>query len=778
MKNKIWLWQLPLVFLFTFAFYITEAGIQGDLDSPTLRAQFFRPLRMITGWFTNAKFRTRGPIEPKNKIVIVEVENDSIAEFGRWPWHRDVSAYLIQSAFQAGAKAVGLDITFSEADVRVAPELAKVLEQNKLGGLIQQFETDRVLQEVIALNQDRVALGWIVEGPCQPKFETPELCPVTDPKEIEQLPPGFEKFAYTHFENHFFNQAKTPLISAPAIIANLPDYNQVAKHSGYFNTWPDDDGYIRYTNLVVTANGKAYPSLALEMARIGLGEELKVSLKPDGKIEQIAFAKSGRSIPVSPLGAMEINFRGGASTFQYVRANQLMHDSGEITIETQDRKIASVSKTDLLKDAYVFVGLNATGVNDMRSFPFESFVPGVEGHANILDNILSGDMMKGSSKTSRVILFLLMTLGAVAFAIAAERLESIPALLLFVVTLAGLSFVDLKILFTRQQLNWNTGFLYLEISSIFVITLAIKYVLEEKNKKFIKGAFAKYVSPAIIDSILKDPTKLTVGGEKRELTILFSDIRGFTSFSEKMDAKKLATFLNSYLGVMTDIVFECEGTLDKYIGDAVMAFWGAPLDQPKHAANALKAAVRMQKALAEHKDRFKQEFGVDVNIGIGLNSGPVNVGNMGSEKIFEYTVIGDHVNLASRLEGLTKEYRSGVVTSRFTLDLVKAAGEPLPAHRVLDFVKVKGKKQAVELIQVLEKDLPQEALDAFEKGRQEYLQKNWDQAIALFAQSNEHVKKVTGQEDGPSLLYVERCQEFKLRPPNADWDGSWEMHTK
>jgi adenylate cyclase len=316
-----------------------------------------------------------------------------------------------------------------------------------------------------------------------------------------------------------------------------------------------------------------------------------------------------------------------------------------------------------------------------------------------------------------------------------------------------------------------------ELISIFVFTFVIKYVLEEKNKKFIKGAFAKYVSPAIIDSIMKDPSKLTVGGEKKDLTIVFSDIRSFTTFSEKMDAKQLATFLNDYLGKMTDIVFDTGGTLDKYIGDAVMAFWGAPLDQPDHAFNACRAAVLMQKKLAEDRPYYKEKYGIDVNIGIGINTGAVNVGNMGSERIFEYTVIGDHVNLASRLEGLTKEYSAGILTTRHTLDQILSAKKELPAHRVLDFVKVKGKKTAVEIIQILDAPIDPKKLEAFEMGRALYQQRRWDDAIQVFTVTAEQLG--SGEEKDPmSLTMIERCKEFKVNPPEPNWDGSWTMLTK
>jgi adenylate cyclase len=383
-----------------------------------------------------------------------------------------------------------------------------------------------------------------------------------------------------------------------------------------------------------------------------------------------------------------------------------------------------------------------------------------------------------TEKSNSLLLFLLLSFGAILFAIMTERLQSIPALLLFLAVMTGMGVADLKLLF-ENQINWNTGLFYVEYLVIFMMTFGFKYWLEEKNKKFIRSAFSKYVAPAVVDSILKDPTKLTVGGEKRELTILFSDIRGFTSFSEKMDAKELAGFLNDYLGEMTDIVFDTDGTLDKYIGDAVMAFWGAPVNQTEHASNALKAAVAMQKKLSELRPIYREKYGVDVHIGIGVNSGTVNVGNMGSERIFEYTVIGDHVNLASRLEGLTKPYHAGILTTRFTIDLISQSADTVPAHRTLDFVKVKGKKLAVELIEIFEHERNPAGTSKFEEARTLYSQQKWDESMSAFREAIELFKQHDSVDsDGPSLMYIERCEEFKRTPPGPDWDGSWEMHSK
>ncbi len=779
MKSKVWLYQIPIVALFTWAYWIHEAGIQGRLENAFLRETIFPKLVMIAGLHTNLKFGMRGPQPPKNKIVVVEIDNDSIDEYGRWPWHRDKTALLVQSIFDSGAKFVALDITFSEPDRRVSDDLETFLKEKKLTENLDAFETDHNLETVFAFNSGKAALGWMAARDCQPAFQAsnPLLCPVGE-EQAANAPKDMAKFAIKDVELvRPLDLKKVPLVYVAEFLPNLKIYNEAAEHAGFLNTYPDHDGYIRRTQLVlVGADGRLYPSLALATAAAVLNDKIEVKMNARQTIDSLRFQKSGRTIPISPLGMMEINFRGPTQAFQYIKAREVMSPDEKISIEV-NRQIASVSKKDLLKDAVVLVGLTAVGVFDMRAFPFDSTEPGVEGHANILDNLLSGDMLRhGEAATSTAWLYIIMIFGAFLFAYAVERLESIPAILLFITVMGGGFYIDQKVLFESNE-SWNTSLLMLEISMIFLFTFAVKYVLEERGKKEIRNAFGKYVSPAIIESVMKDPSKLSLGGEKRDLTIIFSDIRSFTTFSEKMDAKTLSTFLNEYLGQMTDIVFETGGTLDKYIGDAVMAFWGAPLDQPKHAVNACAAAIKMQRALSARRPYFREKYGIEVNVGIGVHSGPVAVGNMGSERIFEYTVIGDHVNLASRIEGLTKDYHSKILTTRSTMDLIGSNGEPLPPHRVLDFVKVKGKKVAVELIQVLDIEMPKDGLETFLNARELYAAKKWDEAIAKFEISAKTLA-LDGKEDEMSHEFIERCREFKVNPPAADWDGAWVMTTK
>ena len=231
MKHKLWLFQIPIVALFTFAFYVSEAGIRGSLDSSFLRNKIFPSLRVISGAFTNAKFQIRGPVPPKNKVVIVEIDSDALAQIGRWPWHRDITAYLIEKIFQAGAKVVGLDMTFSEPDRRISEDLGKLLKEKSLDGIIEKFETDHELKKTIALHKGQLVLGWSTENWCQPAYRSSaEECPVTDPEHLAALPKFFEKFSYQNFEtSSHFDPTQSPFISAPDVIANIPMYNDAAE---------------------------------------------------------------------------------------------------------------------------------------------------------------------------------------------------------------------------------------------------------------------------------------------------------------------------------------------------------------------------------------------------------------------------------------------------------------------------------------------------------------------------------------------------------------------
>ncbi len=784
LKQKMWLTQIPIVIFFTLGMFCYDLGEKQELNAEWARENILPTLEKIQGFHTDLKFKLRGTEKPREKIVIVAIDDESITEHGRWPWHRDKTSNLIINTLENGAKIVGLDMVFSEPDVRLPPEVSERLKQVNETELARKFETDESLVALLDGFSENIVLGWVIENPCIPSGDASSVCPVGQSEFIANYPKDIERFAIknvvvpagTKLSNSVIPIALTP-------IPNFTAFNEKAQNVGLFNTDLDPDGVTRRTRLVwPVATGHFYPTLAFEMARKIRGGEYALEIDSQHRVRSLALNSTIGSIPVNARGEFSINFRGGAQAFNYISAKDLMPSADGTNSE--NRVPAGMTKEEFdekrkkelqkqLKDAYVIIGVTALGAFDMRAFPFGANIAGVEGHANILDNLLTRDWLNTHHGPIAVlILYLLMTVGALAFAWGIERLESIPALGVAIAMLVAVVLIDQKLYFERGEL-WNTSILIIEYGAVFLTIFSLKYVMEERNKKFIKGAFAKYVSPAIIDSIMEDPTKLSLGGEKRELSILFSDIRSFTTFSEKMDAKVLATFLNEYLGHMTDIVFETGGTLDKYIGDAVMAFWGAPLTQPEHAKKSCDAALLMHKKLRELQPHFKSKYGIDVNIGIGINTGAVNVGNMGSDRVFEYTVIGDHVNLASRLEGLTKEYHSSILTTRFTIDSIENAKLEVPRYRVLDLVKVKGKKQAIELIQILEENFSDQRLEHFEAGRQHYLKREWEQAIEKFRTVVE-----SGDEDEMSRTFIERCEYYRNNPPDADWDGAWVMTTK
>ena len=800
MKHKLWLYQLPIMGLFVFAFWVFTQGERGDLRNPFLLNTVFPALRTFNGTMTNLKFKLRGPEAPKNsKIVIVEVDGESIASIGRWPWSRDVMGALVDSVYRAGAKVVGLDIVYSEPTQVIGVDAKRMLEESgNLSSLemIERANPDYIFRDTIKHYSEKLVLGWASDGICSPALRSDiGECPVEkllgdDFK--DQFPENFKRFAYSdvQIESGFQNH-NTSIRSLIQMIPNISEFNSASSHQGYFNTEADPDGYTRRTPLTLLMNGTPLPSLALEMSRLVLDEDLSIGINADGKITHVGYKKSGRNIPVSPAGFMEINFRGRSHSFTYVSAQDVLTwnpaEEPNKTISVHENEsnarspaaVKSIPLSETLKDAIVFIGVSALGVFDMRAFPFDSNVPGVEGHATILDNLLAGDMLTSTTAGPGYFwILILMSVGAILIAYMTERLGSVQALGSFIGVMAILGFIDVYVLFTRNQVNWNTSLLIAQLSAIFIFTISAKYVLEEKSKKFIKGAFSKYVSAAVVDAIVKNPDKLSLGGDKKDLSIMFSDIRGFTTLSEKMDPKALTGFLNTYLTDMTKIVFNTKGTLDKYIGDAVMAFWGAPIDMEDHADNACEAAIQMQRKLDAERDRFKKDFGINVEVGIGINSGVVSVGNMGSNDNLSYTVIGDDVNLASRLEGLTKYYGVKIVTTRQTIERIEGKGKLPPPHRTLDFVKVKGKKQAVEIIQIMEKDYPPQALALFTEARGLYSIREWDAAIAKFKSAIEATQAGIGEVDGPSEMYLERCEYFKQNPPAADWDGSWEMTSK
>jgi adenylate cyclase len=403
--------------------------------------------------------------------------------------------------------------------------------------------------------------------------------------------------------------------------------------------------------------------------------------------------------------------------------------------------------------------------------PFSSVYPGVEIHATVIDNVLRQNFLQRTAWTSLVDFLTIIGLGFIV-GLVLPRFSAVRGILFSGAVLAGFVVVN-TLLFTKLNLWFNLVYPLLSVLAVYVGVTLYRYITEEREKQKIRGAFQYYLTASVINEMLKDPTKLKLGGDKKKLTVLFSDIRGFTTISEKLSPEDLVHLLNEYLTSMTDLVFKYEGLLDKYMGDAIMAVWGAPLDQPDHAERACRTALEMLAELRKLQAKWTAEGRPPMDIGVGINTGDMVVGNMGSQMRFDYTVMGDSVNLGSRLEGINKEYGTNIVISEFTYEAVKDS----LFCRELDSVRVKGKKLPVKIYELLGERRDAARWDSwlavFNEGLARYKEERWDEAIARFEKVLE-----LNPGDPPSQLYISRCQSLRENPPEGEWDGVFTMTKK
>ena len=557
-----------------------------------------------------------------------------------------------------------------------------------------------------------------------------------------------------------------------ATIANIPQLappdNDEKTSIGFFNISSDADGVLR-RGLLVLPFGRSnnpddidiYGSLEVQTIRLYLGlknEQVTLNYGPAG----VASVQFGDKLTVKPdwLGRVLINYRGPRGTYPYYSIADVVQ-----------RKF----KPGTFRDKIVLVGASATGIGDLRTPPYGGIdYPGLEVHANVIDNMLNdGFLIRGPHQEvfDLALIFLFGIPLGIALALVSPRWMWFGLALL--VPFAFLNYIS----FLRGHwLNFTLPAMTLT-ANVMLVSL-YRALVEEKEKRKVRSAFSRYLNPEVIRRLLLNP-KL-VEPRKTEITVMFSDIRGFTTISEKLDAQELAIFLNGYLSDMTKIVFGTQGTLDKYIGDAVMAFWGAPIEEPDHAENACKAALAMMQRVHELQKKWEAEGKPKLDIGVGLNSGPASVGNMGSELQYGYTALGDTVNLSSRLEGLNKEYGTHILVNESTYTAVKEAGF---LFRELDIIRVKGKLQPVVIYELvgrvseLEKDPGYVELlwrlEEFAAARALYGHRKWDEAQRKF---EEILKRCP--EDGPSRMYWKRCQEYLFDEPPVGWDGVFTMTHK
>jgi adenylate cyclase len=720
---------------------------------------------------------------PDPRIVIVEIDQKAQETLGRWPFSRKYFADMLDILREDGARTVGFDVTFSKPDETAKPlrDLRERLQaQQKTGEPVDpkviaelarvegQYNVDQQFAESIR------RFGSVILGNFF--FMSPQEAQTLDKATIEnyaQIIGDFPfpqarttqsargKQSYVRMMDNYDELGMAP-VAAEANLKILSNALTSARGAtGFFNVFADPDGVVRKGTLALPfglstkkSDWDLYASLDVQVVRsyLDLSNDRIILNFGENGIETIEFGSSDVVQP-DDVGRAHINYRGPARTFPYVSIADVVNK--KFTPGT-------------FKDKIVLVGASAVGIADLRTTPFSAFnFPGVEIHANIVDNILNQRFLERETREFLFDVGFILLFGLpVGLWLATARPAFMPATLFLWIPFGAFA-----------QYAFNRGWLLnatLPALTLLSNTLAVslyRVLIEEKEKRKVRGAFQQYVSPEVIRRVLTRPE--SVAPRKQEITILFSDIRGFTSISEKLDAQALADLLNQYLTEMTRIIFRNQGTLDKYIGDAVMAFWGAPFEDTAQASHAARAAYDMLQKLEELQRSWAPRGLPRLDIGVGINKGVASVGNMGSSLRYGYTALGDSVNLASRLEGLNKEYGTRVLLSDFAY---KDARVPEFLYREVDIIRVKGKEQPVIIHELAglrdQKDL-QEKVELYGRARAFYKRRDWRQASSLFSQL---LKR--WPDDGPGHILAQRCDEYLLEEPEPQWDGVHVMKHK
>ncbi len=724
----------------------------------------------IESFLLDLRLRIRGPIKPSGKVGILAIDEKALDKFGSYPFSRRYYAQAFKNLKKLGVSWIGFDAIFAEPQKAYLEDAQKSLDligadgkpaanlSAKIKDLTHMMKVspgDEIFANGIK-DFGNIVLGYFFFGSkteaqinLQNKPRFPRLDRMLSSEIGAELPSGKTLKDYFHLKK------------AHGIVSNIDLISNASEQFAFFSNDADDDAINRWVNLLANIDGHLMPSLSLKTVAEYLNREILV-LFDDRTIESIMLVNRDNQndaieLPIDPLGAgrMLANHIGPGRSFHHY--------------SVADAYSNTYSKEEIknLKGSVLLLGATATGMNDIRPNPFDPSIDGVENHAAIMENIVTKNFLKrpvdiyGIEMTIVIAIALLFC----PIMIFANSLSSGIAVLIFLI---GYYYVD-KFLWFGKGTWAYLAIPSLEIISMFITTTLYKYMTEEAEKKKVKGAFQHYLSPDVIDQVLDDPESLQLGGEKKELTVFFSDVRSFTTISESLTPEKLCELMNDYFTPMTSIILRSKGVLDKYIGDAIMAFWGAPINLPNSPDIAVRASVEMLYALDKLRSDFDQKGFPRIDIGIGLNTGPMSVGNMGSAERFTYTVMGDSVNLGARLEGLTKEYGIKILISEFT-----AAKLTPNTHfiRNLDDIRVKGKNEPVNVFDVMRPDfLPQEAMirefiGHFEEGRKLYKMQKFEQAMTAF-----RTCLMMKPDDKSSELYVERLNEYIANRPGENWDG-------
>jgi adenylate cyclase len=674
-----------------------------------------------------------------DSVVIVDIDDQSLETYGQWPWPRYRVGRMLENINNAKPMAVGLDILFSEPD-RTSP---LVLKQT----LKQDFNIELGFPELSKelMDNDKLLSDVLSQGPFVLGFSG--VFHSTEPSELTAIIPVFNA---TQVKSAGANSADTYLFQATELIPPLAVLLEGTQQTGFMNTLTDRDGVLRRTPLIISHKGKIYPQLSIACLMTALpnaNQSPVINVSRQG-VESLLL--NTISIPLSGKGSMMVNYRGPRQTFPYISAKNILEK--RFKYETIANKI-------------VFVGTSASGLKDIRISPLDQVFPGVEVHATIIDNILSNDFIFRPDWAPGFELVLILVWGVATTILIgwANVFFTLPV----TIALGLLAWFGCGWIFDRMNIWVSPFFPVILLVINFSLLSMQKFWFSEQKKRFFKSAFSKYVSSSVVDQLVQNPEKLSLEGEEKEISILFADIRKFTTISETLSPSQITLLLHDYFTAVTDIIIKNRGTHDKFIGDAVMSFWNAPVDVASHEKYAIKAAVEMLRALDELNRSFKKSFGIQIEVGIGLHTGLCRVGNMGSDDIFDYTIIGDNVNLASRLESLTKYYSVPLIVSE---QMLRGKTDRMISQE-LDLVRVKGKDKPVRIFTIFTDDdtsnkpSEKETVD-YQKGLALYRNRDFKTAETVFS----HLK-----QSHPDRLiysiYTDRCRLLMTNPPAEDWDG-------
>jgi adenylate cyclase len=693
-------------------------------------------------------FQRIAPREKKIRpVTIVDIDEKSLRKLGQWPWPRTYIADMIINLTNLGAAAIAFDVVFSEPD-RLNPDIAartmRYLDPMTRTKLSELPSNDQILAE--AIRRSRVVLGET--GLAETMTELDESLPFTGIATVGDgdVDPFIFKF--------------------PGLLRNVPVLETAAAGRGLFTIKVERDGIVRRVPMILQAQGVNMPSVTLEMLRIITGTPTILIRSDRAGIQSVGVR--GLTIPTDRNGQLWLHFAKHDPSI-YISATDVLDNNVPV---------------DKISKKLVLIGTSAVGLNDIKTTPASSAMPGVEVHAQVLESALSGAVVQQPNYGVALEFFSAMILGllVIAFAPNLGPVTLVGVGALFASLLIGTSWY----FYQYHRLLIDFTYPLLSTTAIYLTLIFSSFVREQAQRRQIRSAFGQYLSPALVEQLAQSPEKLVLGGEEREMTIMFSDVRGFTTISEsyKKDPQGLTRLMNRFLTPLTNAILARKGTIDKYMGDAIMAFWNAPLDDKEHQINACEAAIDMLEridGLNKMREQEAQEGGhvyIPLNVGIGLNTGTCVVGNMGSDLRFDYSVLGDSVNLASRLEGQTKEYGFPIIVGSNTA----LAAKDRFAILELDFIMVKGKKEPEVIYAIAgREDVAQS--ERFQRLRNLtiemlacYRNRDWDGTLAA-------IERGRKSDEGHSLnnlyhLYESRIRNYRENPPPEDWNGAYQLLTK